>query len=233
MALTLDEDSTSTLSDEKLADVLALVSYRGTDNRPAWIGGYRPASDVAQLQGHANWAATHYDFYLNFVRDYVERLGTILDIGCGAGNNTAMLARYGESALGLDSDPLAVAFATKHNRGTGAAFIMMAFPEGADTKHKFDYIFSIETLEHINYDKQRAFLDAALGLLKSGGRMFITTPNEECAGGTHVGIWTKQWTEDMKKHLVTRIERYGYFNNLNSGAGFNAVASSHHALVLR
>ena len=229
--MNLDETKTSTISDPRMIDTLLPVVYGKTDNRPAWIGKHRPATSVESLKAQAAWAATHYDFYLNFVRDYMEPHGQALDLGCGAGQNTAMLGRYCDLAIGVDSDPDAIEFAIKHNGDIHTTFIAGTFPE-YDVAMQYDYIFCVETMEHVPYDKQFDFLDAALGRLTPNGLMFITTPDEETVAPPHIGIWSSEFFPRVLEHLEDRIVRYGHFDNKNPGVGFVRRKSSHHALVL-
>src|SRR3990167_335272 len=126
-AMTLDESAFSDVTDEKLCAEINDAAYHGADIRPAWIGAHRPRTEIESPQQMAGWARTHYDFYLNFVRDYMERRGDVLDIGCGAGQCTAMLARYANKALGVDSDKDVIAFALKHNIARDAFFANQPF----------------------------------------------------------------------------------------------------------
>lgn len=231
MAVKLNESGVSRITDSKLSGEMLDVIYGGSDNRPAWIGGHRPATDIELLKPQASWASTHYDFYLSFVRDYMEPRCKVLDIGCGAGQNTAMLARYSDSSTGIDSDPKAARFAEKYNTVTGAKFILGTFPEYIPPL-KMDYIFCIETMEHIPYEKQFRFLDSALELLETGGLMFVTTPNEEIVEPPHIGIWTTRWLPRILEHLTGRIKKRGYFDNENPDAGILSKPSSHYAFVL-
>lgn len=227
----LDEVGESALNDASILDELKAASY-GEDNRPAWIGAHRPTTTDANLRPLALWAAAHYAYYLTFVRDYIEKrvYMRILDIGCGAGQNTAMLARYAEFVTGIDSDKKGIAFAVKHNAGSGADFVWGEFPN--QLTGSYDYIFCIETIEHVLYDKQIALIEAALGMLRDGGRMFITTPNETSPSGPHHGIWTPEWMRGIMEKFGTRVEKRGYFSNTAPGEGF-VEAGTHHALVLR
>jgi len=227
----LDEEKRSIINDPSVLAEMLDVIYGGSDNRPAWIGGHRPATLLQELKAQAGWACDHYDFYLNFVREHVDKRGRILDIGCGAGQNTSMLARYGDRAIGIDSDPKAITFATKNNKTAGTEFINGSFPEDLD-QGGFDYIFCIETIEHVPYEQQIKFLLAALDKLYDGGRMFITTPNEQIAEPPHIGIWSRSWIPTIFHHIEKNIERRAFFDNKYPD-GFVEDESSHYAMVLK
>ena len=227
----LDESRLSKITNESVVVEMLDVIYGGSDNRPVWIGGYRPTTNINILKPQADWASTHYDFYLNFVEKYMKPDRCVLDIGCGAGQYTAMLARYSNLAMGIDRDPKAIKFANRHNRATGASFMLGNFP-CANIQKRFDYIFCIETMEHIPYEKQLDFIDASLDSLSEGGMMFITTPDEETAAPPHIGIWSSSWMPTIKQHLASRSNLLSHFDNTNPKEGFVDRKSSHYAMVL-
>lgn len=226
----LDEAAFSDIGNPDSYQKIYDAAYHSPDIRPAWIGAHRPRTSVDSLRGLANWASTHYDYYLNFVRDYMEKRGDTLDIGCGAGQSTAMLARYSSSAIGIDADAAVIAFANKWNAGNHTTFIIGSFPD--QVSGSYDHIFCIETIEHVPYDKQDAFIDAAMAMLRPGGLMFITTPREDEPSPPHIGVWSPTIVDALTKRLGDRIVRQGYFNN-QSPVGFGDAPSTHHAWVLR
>jgi len=231
--MTLDEAGYSDIIDMALTQEVIDAAYHGRDIRPAWIGAHRPRTKIEALQGIQKWASAHYDFYLSFVRDFMERYGNILDIGCGPGQATAMLARYSKAAAGMDSDETVIGFARKHNAVSGALFEYGVFPDMVEPHWRYDYVFCVETLEHIAYEKQVEFIDAALGMLLPDGRMFITTPNESSPSPPHIGVWSKEWVGHMTAHLGQRIVKRGYISNKTPEVGMIEAEASHHAWVLR
>ena len=82
-AMTLDESVYSDIDTADLYQEVYDAAYHGVDIRHAWIGAHRPQTSVESLRAICRWASTHYDYYLNFVRDYMERRGDVLDVGCG------------------------------------------------------------------------------------------------------------------------------------------------------
>lgn len=226
----LDESAFSDIDDDAVLPEITDAAYHGADIRPAWIGAHRPRTSIQPLMGICGWAGTHYDYYLNFVREYMERRGDVLDVGCGTGQCTGMLARYAEFAEGIDADKAVIEFARKWNAGRRTSFFNGSFPDGA--VGAYDYIFCIETIEHVAYEQQAAFIDAALARLRPGGLMFLTTPNEESAGAPHVGIWTQAKAAAMQTRLGERVVRRAYFSNVKP-TEFRDEPSTHHAWVMR
>ena len=143
-----------------------------------------------------------------------------------------MLARYSRCATGVDNDSAVIDFARRHNAASGALFVQGTFPETAESHWRFDCIFCVETMEHIPYEKQAAFIDAALGMLKPDGRMFITTPNESSASPPHVGVWTEAKVAELVARLGEHIVKRGWFSN-SQPVGMLDTPSTHHAWVLR
>lgn len=231
--MTLDETGNSEVLDLALAKEINDAAYHGADIRPAWIGSRWADTPLDSLRGLMSWTNTHRSFYLNFVRDYMEKAGDVLDIGCGAGQATSMLSRYSNLAVGIDSDESVIKFARKYNTDTGAIFVMGLFPWDAEAHWRYDYIFCVETMEHIRYEHQHGFLTKALGMLNEGGRMFITTPNEDTPAAPHVGVWNKQWADQIAVWLGERVVRRGYFCNTDPAKGIQDHPSTHHAWVLK
>jgi len=221
----LDEAEASVIDDPKLMKQICIASA----GKPAWIGSRRPETNLdVGVGGSRVWASVHYRFYLNFVEHFMERRGRVLDIGCGNGQNTAMLGRYSEYVEGIDPD---VEFASKYNAGEWVKFIKGRFPENINRESRYDYIFCVETIEHVPYDEQEGFIGVALGLLAPNGMMFITTPNEQSAGGDHKGIWTNDIARNRVFKFHNHVVCYGFFSNANP-VGICSHGASHRMMVL-
>lgn len=96
----------------------------------------------------------------------------IIELGCGSGWLTNMLAAYGP-ATGVDLSDTAVAKASRiypYAQFLAADVMTWDYPRCA-----FDLVVSHEVIEHI--DDQAGYLGVAHGLLRPGGRLVLTTPN--------------------------------------------------------
>jgi SAM-dependent methyltransferase len=97
----------------------------------------------------------------------------ILDVGTGLGYLPFALASAGFRATGLDLSERAVGRA---RRRFGDHFVVADFFDWASRfPQRYDLVTMLELIEHV--DDPHAWIEAALRLIKPGGRLLITTPN--------------------------------------------------------
>jgi len=100
--------------------------------------------------------------------------GRVLDIACGMGYGTRMLADCsGQNCVGVDISADAISYANNRYAHTGIKFVNAALMDFHDDE-KFENIVSLETIEHI-HDPDRV-VDHLRTLLKPGGRLIISAP---------------------------------------------------------
>jgi 2-polyprenyl-3-methyl-5-hydroxy-6-metoxy-1,4-benzoquinol methylase len=106
-----------------------------------------------------------------------ERPGlTAADVFCATGYGTRYLADQTHTTLwGIDGSDEAIARAAAAH-GDGATFAVRQFP-CALPEHAFDFVVSIESIEHVEDDA--AFVRALVGMLVPGGALLLSVPNEE------------------------------------------------------
>ena len=112
-----------------------------------------------------------YEFAARFLRK-----GRVLDIACGVGYGTRVLATQSPgdvSVLGIDVSPSAIEYARRRYGGNGAEFracdaMRFSEPEG------FDAIVSLETIEHL--EDPEAFVGRLVGMLRPGGVLVASVP---------------------------------------------------------
>lgn len=99
----------------------------------------------------------------------------ILDMACGCGYGTALLAeRHPECQItGVDIDPAAIAYAQEHYRLPNLRYVCANAEQFAD-EQPFDSIVSLETIEHLP-SPQRLIGNYAR-LLASGGQIIASVP---------------------------------------------------------
>ena len=136
----------------------------------------------------------------------------VLDIACGVGYGTALLARAGAvSAIGIDVDAQSIAYAEEHYGGkpnvlfiqAPASRLMQVAPGPCDV------CVSFETIEHLEHPEQ--FLKDVAALLVPDGLLIISTPNRyvycpENRDGLHSRnpFHRREWTAKEFLGLLSR-----------------------------
>jgi SAM-dependent methyltransferase len=104
------------------------------------------------------------------------RPGRLLDLACGVGYGTRILADRagaGVQTLGVDLSPEAIAYATRRYAGPRTAFASSDAMEFTDPRG-FDTIVSIETIEHL--PAPEAFVARLVQMLRPGGILVASVP---------------------------------------------------------
>jgi SAM-dependent methyltransferase len=99
------------------------------------------------------------------------RAPRVLDVGCGTGGTMERLRALGGEPVGLDVEPLALAFcrARGHSRLLLGSATALPFTDGA-----FDAVIALDVLEHIDDDAAAA---REIGrVLAPGGALYISVP---------------------------------------------------------
>ncbi len=115
-------------------------------------------------------------------KKYLKKNSRVLDYGCGEGDLIGYLLSQGVSCQGLDYSVKALAKVEEKFAGH-PQFLGVMLSGNSSSKSidagAFDFIFSIETLEHTLPAQLPLVIDELFRLLKQGGYLFITVPNNE------------------------------------------------------
>lgn len=100
----------------------------------------------------------------------------VLDLGCGSGYGSAMLAEVAKSVVGVDVSGAAVAYAREHYGRANARFETIA-PHGAlpFRDGQFDLVTCFQVIEHVA--DPAAFVRELARVLKRGGTAIVATPD--------------------------------------------------------
>jgi SAM-dependent methyltransferase len=111
------------------------------------------------------------------IRQLVGVQGVILDIACGAGYGSQMLAdQGGRTIIGVDTSPEAVGAAAANYGAPNVSFrVGNAEDLSWIESRSVDAVVSFETIEHLH--RPRRFLAEARRVLKTDGALLISTPN--------------------------------------------------------
>lgn len=110
----------------------------------------------------------------NWVKQFVNGK-TVLDIACGTGFGSRILAKQGNAiqVTGWDIDANTVRYASLRNKDPRLVFAVRD-AESFDNSQEFDIIISFETIEHLK--RPERFLQNISGALKKSGTCFVSTP---------------------------------------------------------
>jgi 2-polyprenyl-3-methyl-5-hydroxy-6-metoxy-1,4-benzoquinol methylase len=114
-----------------------------------------------------------------FASQYINRNDKVLDIACGIGYGSFIMAKsnVGVSVTGVDISRQAVEYANKFYKKKNNRFVEGDCLTVEFEADYFDTIVSFETIEHIDQDE--AFIKRVYGFLKSGGTFVCSTPNQD------------------------------------------------------
>jgi SAM-dependent methyltransferase len=117
------------------------------------------------------WFRRHEAAYL-FAAPLVDGR-SVLEVGCGEGYGTALLARSAERILGVDYDALTAAHAAAtYPRARFVRANLAALPVPSES---VDVVASLQVIEHVwNHGE---FVRECLRVVRPGGLLFVTTPN--------------------------------------------------------
>jgi 2-polyprenyl-3-methyl-5-hydroxy-6-metoxy-1,4-benzoquinol methylase len=121
----------------------------------------------------------------------LNRGKTAIDIGCGSGRHSILLARYGYDVTGLDlsDDALDVARAMFERAGLQARWLSSPFAEADLEAGSFDTVLGYGVLFLQGRTACLSDLKRAFELLKPGGRMLMSF--------RHPDSWFSVHTEDL------------------------------------
>ena len=155
----------------------------------------------------------------------------VLDAGCGSGTISQFLSLHAGDVVGIDSNPSAIAYASKAYKTPNLQFRLGQFDDLIGEK-PFDKIYSIEVIEHLYADQVAEVLSLFYKLANPGAQLFITTPNYRSAWpliewlldrfglvatldeAQHVTHFTKRRLVAVCEHAGWTVRHIGTFNGL-------------------
>ena len=149
------------------------------------------------------------NFGLNPLKEQSLKKIKILDIGCGGGLITEPMAKLGAQIEGIDADIDSIKIAKEHAKKEDLKIrysnenldILIE-----DNSRKFDVIFALEILEHVDYPDD--FLSKIVSLSKKNGLVFISSINKNIKSlllakyiAEYVLNWVPRGTHDWNKFI--------------------------------
>jgi 2-polyprenyl-3-methyl-5-hydroxy-6-metoxy-1,4-benzoquinol methylase len=122
----------------------------------------------------------------------------VLDVGCGSGVVSALLADLGADVVGVDANAGAIAYARTTFGGPRTRFELGRVDELGFAAGSFERVYCLEVIEHLPVFQVQELLRSLSGLVTPGGTLTLTTPN-------YRGTWPLiEWTLDALR-LVPRL----------------------------
>jgi ubiquinone/menaquinone biosynthesis C-methylase UbiE len=170
------------------------------------------SSERQLLEDQSPWWAEHIHRYTEVLK-IIKSTDTILDIACGTGFGSNILAKKAAQVIGGDIDKTTIA-----ENNTIYSKDNLTFQELDGTKlpfddNTFDVLVSFETIEHtIHYDEM---IKEFKRVVKPTGKLFISTPNfylNSPSGIVTNPFHTQEFTPDEFKELIsTYFQKFEIF----------------------
>jgi cyclopropane fatty-acyl-phospholipid synthase-like methyltransferase len=129
------------------------VAYEGT---PPWDIGRPQATIVRQAEAG-------------------EISGSVLDVGCGTGENALHLAERGHQVLGVDAAPAAIerASAKARDRGIEAKFLVWDALRLSELGQTFDTTIDVGLFHSFQDEERPVYANNLRAVLQPGGRYYL------------------------------------------------------------
>lgn len=134
-----------------------------------YLGNYSAISDSAHLSLHSQ--------RYNFACSFIKSADTVLDMGCGEGFGTDILAGKAKKAVGVDYHEMVV---NQARQKYGTKRDNISFMSGDCYQLRFDSPFDVvcafDLIEHLPDDV--LFIKKMSEVLKKNGTLILSTPNK-------------------------------------------------------
>lgn len=140
---------------------------------------------------------------------YVEPKSSLLEIGCGKGYFLQRMERKDVECVGLELNNEAIV-----NKVCRSEIYREFIEDHIKRGRKYDVVVSFQVLEHV--EDPMSFIKSALSLLNAGGKLILSTPNNDFAihknfqdafdfPPHHVGQYNKQVYENISGILEINV----------------------------
>jgi SAM-dependent methyltransferase len=228
------------INDNDLLVKMKSIIFHDGDVRPVWVGPKLADTDVLEFKNYSKWANEHWGLYKAFISDMRDD-STILDLGCGVGFCTINLSDVFKNSkiYGYDIDSVSTNFGIEYNSNENIKYLCEDIINNKLIKS--DFIFLVETLEHIKHQYHYTLIDNCLEALNNDGLLFISTPNEQTfvdGDRGHVGILTNEFFIKFKERYHDKIVSIEYYENTkllddNCDNYINKNDGSHFKIILK
>ncbi len=109
-----------------------------------------------------------------FVRQFVSGR-EVLDLGCGSGYGSSLIAGDASRVVGLDVSPEAVQYSRENFSAPNLYYLVSDAAQTGLASSRFDVVVCFEVIEHLA--RQENLVEEACRLLKPDGMLVVSTPN--------------------------------------------------------
>jgi SAM-dependent methyltransferase len=171
----------------------------------------RQAGDLAAAYDRIYSEANHYRYrpwmYRPFIKAIVKQAGikkgsSVLDVGCGQGLFTSLLATCGMNALGIDLSPEGIKRAKETYSYTGAKFAVENIQNLQSFNDHFDCVYSrsLTLYNRSDFSEDRSVSDLLMRYVKPGG-VLIFDYYTKLAPTKRSPDWLYHSLDAAKKHF--------------------------------
>lgn len=158
--------------------------------------GKQTLESMGQAVWYNQWTLNKFAPFLN---------GDILEIGCGIGNFTGLLAKYGKVwAIDINQEYITK---TRQNKKINVGFGDIERGKYFFKNKKFDSIVCLNVLEHIKDDNSA--LNNLFALLKPGGKLILLVPSHQFLYGS-IDSAIGHFRRYSKNKLTTMLKKAGF-----------------------
>ena len=119
------------------------------------------------------------------ILDVADRItGSVLDAGCGTGENALFFASRGQKVTGIDflAEPITIAKQKAVERGLTATFLVMDALALKELPEVFDSAIDSGLFHVFGNEDRRRYVEGLASVLKPGGRLFLLCFSDEEPG---------------------------------------------------
>ncbi len=156
-----------------------------------------------------------------FLNDTHPPAGEALDLGCGEGRNSLLLARYGYHVHAIDTSSQGIQKLEKYALSQGLDNIDCSVADVREFQlapHFYDAIIAVTILDHITEEEGKKVAEAMIDALKPGGFVFIETftIHDPSANAARKENETISETASFVQHYFDEGELASWFSKLET-----------------
>lgn len=146
---------------------------------------------------------------LEIIKRYSLRAKTFVDVGCSFGWLEKELLNCGTYMIGIDPDVEAIKEAKKRldKRSCFLVGDALSLPIRSNS---VNFVAFLDVLEHLPKDSENIALHEIRIVLKKGGKLFLTTPNDHLLANLFDPAWYLGHRHYPKKQLTRLLKRNGF-----------------------